>query len=326
MSRTAAITGATGFVGSHLVRAASTAGWTVRALVRRTSDTSELDQLGVERVVGDLDDPDALQSAFAGADVVYHLAAATFARSEAEFERANVQGVRNVVSAVVSAGPRPRRLVYLSSYAACGPTSNGRPRRADEPPEPLTAYGRTKLDGERALGPLSEQGIEAAILRAPAVYGPGDRALLSYFRLLRWGLAPVPSGAPRRLHLIFASDLADALLRAADAPVGTYAVAEPVEHEWPEVVETIARLMDRTPIRLPLPAPLVRAAAAASETVGRIAGRAVPFNREKALEMLAPGWMCDLAGSEHLLPAERATPLAEGMATTIQWYRAQGWL
>jgi dihydroflavonol-4-reductase len=326
MSRIATLTGATGFVGTHLAERLVADGWRVRALVRRSSDTGALERLGAERFVGDLDDRAALRRAMGGADTVFHLAAATFARSEEEFVRSNVGGAENVATAAVAAGPRPRRLVYLSSYAACGPALNGRSRTSEEPPEPLTAYGRTKLAGERAFDVLAEQGIEVAILRAPAVYGPGDRALLSYFRLVRWGIAPVPAGAERRLHLVFAPDLAAAIARAADAPAGTYAVAEPVEHRWSDVVEAIARSMGRRPLRIPLPVPLVRVAAATTELAGRLAGRAAPFNREKAREMLAEAWICDLAGSEALLPAAQATPLDEGMESTIQWYRAQGWL
>jgi dihydroflavonol-4-reductase len=326
MTRRALITGATGFVGTHLVERLVRSGWTVRALVRASSDTRTLERLGVERVVGTLDDVAAIRDGAAGVDVVYHLAAVTFGRSEGEYRRANVVGVASVVRAALEAGPRPGRVVYLSSYAACGPGRIGRPRRVEDPPEPLTAYGRTKLEGEAELLPLREQGIEAVVLRSPAVYGPGDRALLSYFQLIRRGLAPVPAGTDRRLHMIYAPDLAAALVHAADAPPGTYAVAEPTEHRWSEVVATIARAMGRRPLRIPLPAPLVHAAAAVTETLGGLAGRAVPFNREKAQEMLAEAWTCDLAGSEALLRPEQATPLAEGIASTIQWYRSQGWL
>jgi dihydroflavonol-4-reductase len=326
MNRHVLITGASGFVGTHLTERLLLEGWRVRALVRRSSDTRALVRAGIELVVGDLDDVEALRRAAAGVEVVIHLAAVTFARSEAEYRRANVEGVRNLVQAVVNSEHRPRRVVYLSSYAACGPAHDGRPRGWDEPPAPLTAYGRTKLAGEQVLRPLQEQGIEVSILRAPAVYGPGDRALLSYFRLIRWGLAPVPAGGERRLHLVYAPDLAAALVRAADAPPGTYAVAEPVEHRWSEVVATIARTMGKRPLRIPLPPLWVRAAAAATETIGGLAGRAVPFNREKAQEMLAQAWTCELSGSEALLPADQATPLAEGIASTIQWYQSQGWL
>jgi dihydroflavonol-4-reductase len=322
MSRTALITGATGFVGGHLVRRLAAAGWQVRALVRATSDTRALEQAGAERVVGDLDSVDALARAADGADTVFHLAALTVARGEAPFVRANAQGTRNVVRGVLTASRRPRRLVYLSSYAACGPARHGRPRTAGETPEPLTAYGRTKLQGEAAVREAEAAGVQTVILRAPPVYGPGDRALLPYFRLVKHRLAPAPAGPELRTHMVYVEDLAAALHRAADAPTGTWAVAEPVEHPWSAVVGAMAGAMGTRPLRVPLPPAAVRAAGAVA---GWFGGLGV-FNKEKAEEMLAPAWLCDLTGLDALLPPGTATPLAAGIGRTAQWYREHGWV
>lgn len=326
MQRRALITGATGFVGGHLAERLASEGWLLRALVRSTSDVARLRELGVELCPGDLGDASGLRSAVGGVDVVYHLAAATFARSDAEFERANVQGTKNVTAAVGAAEQRPARLVYLSSYAACGPALTNGARAVDETPAPLTAYGRTKLAGELVVRSAEQFGTDAVIIRAPAVYGPGDRALLSYYRLVKWGLAPSPVGGGERLHVVYASDLALALARAADVRPGTYAVAEPVERSWGDIVDAMGAALGRKPLRVGLPAGLVRVAAAATQAAGRLAGRAVPFNREKAEEMLARAWVCDLAGSDALLPPEDVTPLTEGIVRTVGWYRRQGWL
>ena len=326
MGRSALVTGATGFVGRHLAAHLVSTGWSVRALVRPTSDVRYLREIGVELVVGDLTSGASVAAAATGVDTLFHLAAVTAARTEAEYRAANETGTANVVDAVLAGEPGVRRLVYLSSYAAGGPAIGGRPRSCNEPPGPLTAYGRTKLAGEREVERVSAAGGEVLIVRAPAVYGEGDRALLAYFRLVRARLAPVPGGAERILHLIYAGDLALALGNAADYPTGTYAVADPRVHRWNEVIDAIARVLERRPVRIPLPTPLVRFAAAATEGAGRLAGRAVPFNREKAEEMLAPAWVCDLSGSEGLLPAERVTPLDRGLEQTVRWYIRQGWL
>jgi nucleoside-diphosphate-sugar epimerase len=320
------VTGASGFVGGHLAERLRAAGWNVRALVRPTSDVALLRELGAELVHGGLDDVDAIRRGADGAEVVFHLAAVTAARDEAAYRRANAEGTRNVVRGALAADNRPRRIVYLSSYAACGPSADARARHVDDPPAPLTAYGRTKLEGEHALAEAARGGVETLTVRAPAVYGPRGRELLPYFRLVANRLAPSPGGPPRRLHLVYAPDLAAALVRAADAPTGTYPVAEPVEHPWRDVVGEMARALGRRPLRISLPPTLVRAAAATTQALAAAVGRTPAFNREKAEEMLAEAWVCDLAGSDALLPPGEATPLARGMDVTVAWYRDHGWL
>ncbi|HEX6748469.1 MAG TPA: NAD-dependent epimerase/dehydratase family protein [Longimicrobium sp.] len=325
MGRTALITGATGFVGGHLAERLAAEGWTVRALVRPSSDTARLRALGAELAPGSLDDVDALTAAADGADTVFHLAALTTAPDEAAFRRANAEGTANVARAALRGGTRPRRLVYLSSYAACGPAVDGRPRRMDETPAPLTAYGRTKLEGEQAARQVEPAGVELVTLRAPAVYGPGDKAFLPVFRMAKLSMAPVPTGPVRHVHLVYVHDLVTALANAADAvQPGTYAVAEPVAHPYPALVAAIGRSLGKNPVRLPVPAGLLRAAGSLAERFGGLIGGTGVFSREKADEMLAEAWVCDLGGSGALLP--RATPLEEGLAETARWYRTQGWL
>jgi dihydroflavonol-4-reductase len=322
----ALITGATGFVGQHLAEHLAAEGWTIRALVRPTSRVERLREIGAELRHGDLGDEIAIRRALDGTDVVFHLAAVTGLRAEKNFEEANVAGTANVARALRNSVLPPRRLVYLSSYAACGPSEPGRPRGVEEESAPLTAYGRTKLAGEEAVRSLIEDGVEVAILRSPPVFGPGDHAFLPYFRLIRWGLAPAPAGGELRTHMIYVRDLARALANAAHAPPGTYAVADPTEYRWGEIVAAMAEGLGKNPIRVPIPRTLVRAGAALAEMAGQVLRRSAVLNREKADEMLAPAWVCDLSGSEILLPPGNVTPLREGVSETIRWYKRQGWL
>lgn len=320
------VTGATGFVGWHVVEALVRAGLPIRALVRRTSDTQRLRQVGAELVVAELTDEAALRQAALQTSAVVHLAALTRARSEAEYHRVNAEGTAVLARAAAGTDTEPRRFVYLSSLAAVGPAPAGSPVGLGDTPRPLTAYGRTKLAGEQAL--LEQAGITPLILRAPAVYGPRDRDLYRFFRLAARGVLPVPSGPERPLQLIHVADLAEAVVRAVQVPAasGIVHVADAVSYTWESVARMVAQAVGRDARVVRVPAGLISVAAAASENLARWSGRATIFNRDKALELLAPGWLCETEAAREKLGFEARIPLADGLRETARWYRNEGWL
>ncbi len=320
------LTGATGFVGSHVIEAFVETGVPVRALVRRTSDTRRLERAGVALVEGALTDPASLRRATEDVAAVVHLAALTRARTEAEYHHVNADGTAVLARTMAETASAPRRFVYLSSLAAVGPAIDGRPVGPDDTPRPLTAYGRSKLAGEVALADVTE--LESVVLRAPAVYGPRDRDLYRFFKLAARGVLPLPAGAQRRLQLIHVRDLADALVRAAMTPdaSGVLHVAEPTAYPWETVAAMIADAVGTRARILRVPAGVIAAAAAVSEGVARLVGQATIFNRDKARELLAPGWLCETDRAREILGFSAATPLADGLRQTARWYRDEGWL
>jgi nucleoside-diphosphate-sugar epimerase len=318
------ITGATGFVGSHLVEALGRRGLKARALVRTTSDVSILKRFGVERVVGDLGDTDALRRAVADVDTVVHLAAATRALRPATFHEVNGAGTLRLLEAMEADGGG-RRMVYLSSLAAVGP-AGGRPVRPEDEPRPLTTYGRSKLEGERHA--LGRDATAVAVLRPPAVYGPRDRELLPFFRFARYGLLPVIGSVDRRLQMVHVRDLAEALVRAAEAreATGIFHIAEPTAYTWGEMLDHMARAVGRRGVKVRVPAAVLKAAAGGTQVAARMSRRPAVFDGEKALELLAAGWTCETDGAREALGFETSIPLADGLRETASWYRAHGWM
>jgi nucleoside-diphosphate-sugar epimerase len=319
------LTGATGFVGSHTAAAFVDDGIAVRALVRSPARARPLEALAVEIVHGSLEEEPVLHAACAGIDTVVHLAALTHARSDAEYDSANVAGTRRLLDAALAAGVS--RFVYLSSLAAVGPAMDARGVGADDAPRPLTRYGRSKLAGERVCMEAAGR-IEVVILRAPAVYGPRDTDLFHFFRLARRGVIPVPTGAPRLLQLVHVTDLARALVLAVRAPAaaGVYHIAETRSYTWEEMGRSVGDAVGRRVRVVRVPAALIAGLAAASETLAGLTGRSTIFNRDKARELLAPGWLCETESARAALNFEADIPLADGLRMTAQWYREQGWL
>jgi nucleoside-diphosphate-sugar epimerase len=317
------ITGATGFVGSHFVEALARHGVTARAMVRSTSDVAVLDRYGVERVTGDLDDPAALRRAVAGVATVVHLAGATRALRRGTFYDVNAGGTLRLVEAMQAEGAG--RLVYLSSLAAAGPAA-GAPVEPGDTPRPLTTYGRSKLEGERHV--LAGDGIDGVVLRPPAVYGPRDRELLQFFRLARRGLLPVIGPLQRRVQMVHAADLAEALVRAVEAraATGIFHIAEPTAYTWAEMLDHVAAAVGRRGARVRVPAAVLKMAAGGSQAAARLSRRPVVFDAEKALDLLAEGWLCETEGARRALGFEAVVPLPQGLRDTARWYRAHGWL
>jgi nucleoside-diphosphate-sugar epimerase len=194
-------------------------------------------------------------------------------------------------------------------------------------PRPITAYGRSKLAGEQWCLQIVNN-LDVLMLRAPAVYGPRDRDLFLCFLLAARGLLPVPRGPERLLQFIHVNDLVDALLLTATTPktTGIYHVAESRSYAWSEITNWLAQAVGRRVRAVRIPAWLVRTAATVSEFAAATSGRATIFNREKAREMLAPGWLCETEAAKRDLGFEGRIPLPVGLTGTAAWYREHGWL
>jgi nucleoside-diphosphate-sugar epimerase len=320
----ALVTGATGFVGSHLVEALRRRGDEVTVLARSARKAEALQPLGVRVVSGDLRDTAALARAAEGQDEVYHVAGVVAARNEAEFLAANRDGTANVVAAATGAG-RPR-LVLVSSMAAGGPSPRDHPLRGDEPPAPVTAYGRSKLAAEQVVRASS---LPWTIIRPPTVYGPRDHEVLKVFQLVRFGIAPVFGDGTQQLSAVHGADLADALIAAArsGATTGrTYYACHAEVVSSAELVRYVGEAMGRRPVVIPVPALVGRALLRVTETSARIAGQATILTADKANEFFQPAWTGDPTPLTRDSGWSAARDLRTGLAETYRWYRSAGWL
>jgi nucleoside-diphosphate-sugar epimerase len=323
------VTGATGFLGSHVAEHLASEDHAVRALVRRTSDLSYLSSFPHEEAVGDVTDAASLEEAVDGVDAVIHTAGLVKARRPADFDAVNAHGTRNLLAAIDAAAPNIRRLVHISSLAAHGPSQNGRPRPIEAPPEPITAYGRSKLKGEELVRSwhLCDRSV---IIRPPVVYGPRDPELLPFFQAVRWRIAPLLDGGHNRASLIYVDDASRAIAQAAVAEAGVagkaYSIADGEIYTWRDMLTVIQEAVGNRALVISTPPWAYGIAAIASETWGLLRGRAVSLTRDKLREMSQAAWVC----SHHEISRDLGwTPMVnarEGAKLTANWYRQQGWL
>jgi nucleoside-diphosphate-sugar epimerase len=341
----ALVTGSSGFIGRHVVRALLQRGYTVRTLRRSSSTPSKPRQsvrwpwltpnpkpvtedppIGrLEAVRGDLT-PDDVTRAATGARVVYHLGGLTRAATEAEFMWANAEGTRAAALGAARAGAR---LVYVSSLAAAGPGTPSDPRRETDPPAPITTYGRSKLEGERRVTEVAGLiPLAYSIIRPPGVYGPGDKDFLFAFQAAKFGVFPILGDPERAYTLVFVHDLVRGIIEAGERPEAlgkTYFLghAEPVR--WGGILEMLARLFDKPYRPLPLPNAALELAANLGEA-GQVFGRVGLINKSRQRDLTAPGWVCDSSRIQTDLGITAPTGLEQGFRDTRDWYAIQGWI
>jgi nucleoside-diphosphate-sugar epimerase len=320
----ALVTGATGFVGSHLVEALENGSVEVTALARSASKAADLARRGVRAVSGDLHDLAALERAVRDQDMVYHVAGVVAARDEAGFLRANRDGTRNLLTAAERQG-QPR-FVLVSSLAAAGPARRGAPLSGTESPHPVTAYGRSKLASEQVVRSSS---LPWSILRPPIVYGPRDREVLKMFRLAKLGLAPVFGDGCQELSAVHAVDLAQALIAVAGASTtigGTYHACHPQVFTSGELGQAVGAAMGHSVVSLKVPHTVALALLAVTETSARLTRQVTILTTDKANEFFQPAWTGDPAPLTRDSGWRARYDLSSGLADTYQWYRKAGWL
>lgn len=322
------VTGASGFLGSHIAEQLAAGGHDVRVLLRKSSSREWL-TFPHEEVVGDVTNADSLLAAIEGVDAVVHSAALIKARSEAEFDAANRGGTEHLLAAIEAKNPDLKRFAYISSVAAHGSSPDGNPRPTDAPPVPLTVYGRTKLAGERAVR-NSSLASRSVVFRMPVIYGPRDPALLPFFQAARMRVAPLLDGGNNRTSVVYATDAASAVVQALtdETDVGgkTYAPEDGCVYTWRDLLAAIKAAVGRGVIMVPTPKLAYQVGATASEVFGRLTGRAVVFTREKVREMSQPAWVVSSEDLRRDLGWEPKVQITEGARLTYEWYREEGWI
>ena len=298
-----AITGGTGFVGGRLIEAALAAGHEVRALTRRPQQPRG----GVIWIEGALDRPDSLERLAEGADALIHVAGVINAPDRAGFEAANVAGTSTVLAAAERA--QVNRFVHVSSLSAREPK--------------LSAYGASKA-GSEAL--VSASPVPYAIVRPPAVYGPGDRETFELFRMARRGFILLPPEG--RLSLIHVDDLCSLLLALAEpvAPKGLLVEPDDGRHGgWThrQFGQALGKALNRKVRTIAMSQPALNLCA----RIDRLArGERAKLTTDRVAYFCHPDWMVDpgRGAPEQLWRPEIDTE--QGLAQTANWYREKGWL
>jgi nucleoside-diphosphate-sugar epimerase len=333
------VTGATGFIGGQLADTLIRQGSHVRCLVRRTSDTRRLQQLGARLVEGDVTQAAGLDKAVADVDVVFHLAGLTTALSKTDLYRANADGP-GLIAAACAKRQTPPILVLVSSLAAAGPSERDVIRVESDPAAPISNYGRSKLAGETAASKWASQ-VPLTIVRPGMIFGPRDHLALPIFKTIAtWGVHPVVGLGRNKIALLYVDDLCDLLIRAAsdgervstpandvgEPGTGVYFASHDRALSFRELGSLIAYAMNRRVIPLPLYPPIAASAAAVNQLRSQLQRRSDGLNIDKIREARQPSWESSNAKAKRQLNWKPTASLEEQIRETVDWYAANDWI
>jgi nucleoside-diphosphate-sugar epimerase len=321
------VTGASGFVGSHLAEALSRKKVKVKLLVRRTSQLPFEPMPQMELCYGDVTDYESVRKAVRGVKVVYHLAGILRGSDCNNFKNVNAEGTRNVCRAA-ECEKGIKRLVYVSSLSAAGPSPAGSSIDETTPCHPVSFYGETKLMGEEIALSYRKK-FPVSVLRPAAVYGPRETDIFAYFKMVRQGLVLIPGDGSQQISFIHVTDLVDALLKAAHSSksVGrVYFVSDGKSYRWEEITALIGKTLKKSYLTIKVPLGIVKIVAIVGDLVGRITGKPSMVNRDKIKEAMVPGWSCSNQKIRKELSFKPKFGIQKGIENTVQFYLSVGWL
>jgi nucleoside-diphosphate-sugar epimerase len=322
------ITGASGFLGYHLIEQALLQDYEVYAGVRKSSVTAHLLNNAVHLLEINLADIDATKKILEqeGITHIIHAAGLTRAKTEEDYNFSNAVLTRNLAIAAMGAQTTIKKFVFTSSLAALGPSANGEPVKENDTPRPLTWYGKSKLLAEKYLGEITN--LPLIGLRPTAVYGPREKDLLLLIKSVSRGLEVYIGSNEQKLSFVYVKDLAAVTLDCLSSKMNHefYNIADGGVYNRYAFADAAKKATGKKTIRLQLPLALIKKVAAGMDMLYSRSRNVPVLNREKLKELTAEDWSCSIEKSRRDLGFQPQFDLEHGMAETVQWYKSNHWL
>lgn len=322
------VTGGTGFIGSHLIERLLGKGYEVLCVAKDVLNRELLERAGCKVVLADLNNGISWDSLLDGVDCVYHVAGVTRCRSPREYYEGNYRATKHFVDICVNLRSSLKRFVYVSSLTAVGPSLDGRPVDETSPYHPVSHYGKSKMLAELEVLRVSDR-LPMTIVRPSAVYGPRERDMYDYMRLIKKGIQPLVGFRSKLMSLIHSDDLVDGIIRSGESEIAvgkTYLLGSEAIYSVREIGRAISCAVHRHPLCVGLPHCLIYAVGGIATLVGKATGQQVFFNIEKVKESVQPAWTCSVEKAKSELGFHQSVELVEGMKSTYSWYCKNGWM
>jgi len=326
--RTAVVTGANGFVGSHLVDLLLENNYIVRCITRKSSDLRWLKDKDVQIFDSGLMDKEGLRKAFQGAEYIFHVAGVVKSKKPEGYFQGNVDTTRVLLETAVEFKNSIKKFLIVSSQTAAGPSLNGKVITEDDPCNPITTYGRSKLAEEKLAISFMNQ-LPITICRAPAVFGERDTEIFIFFQTFNKGLMTTIGFDKKLISLIYVKDLVKGFMLAAESDKSTgqtYFIASEKFYSWHEVGDITSKVLSKNPIKIRVPHSAVYLIAAVAQFVAMFSSKPATLNLEKAKDLIQKTWICDTGKAVRELGYHQSFTLEDSIKRTCEWYKQQNWI
>ena len=325
----AIVTGANGFVGSHLVDYLLTKDFEVRCIVRKSSNLRWLKNKNVIIFDCGLFNKDGIRKAFNGANYIFHVAGVVKAKNEAGYFRGNVEATKVLLEVAEEFKENIKKFLIVSSQTVSGPSSSiNNPVNEETECKPLTTYARSKLKQEQVTLAFKEI-FPVTICRAPAIYGERDTEIFIYFQVFNRGLTTMIGFDKKELSLLHVADLVEGLYLAAisDKANGEiYFISSEKFYTWDEVGKITSKVLNKKAFRIRLPHFIVFTVAAFAQFFAMFSSKPATLNIEKAKDLTQRYWTCDTSKAIRDLGYSQKISIEEGIKRTCDWYKQMKWI
>ncbi len=324
----AVVTGANGFVGSHLVDLLLSKNFKVRCITRKSSNLRWLNGKDVEIFDCGLMDKDGLRKAFNGAEFIFHIAGIVKSKSPEGYFAGNVETAKILLDIAVEFKDVIKKFLILSSQTATGPSLNGLPVDETTECKPITTYGKSKLAEEQLAKSYWDQ-LPITICRAPAVYGERDTEILIFFKTFNKGLMTTIGFNEKKLSIIHVLDLVNGIYLAAlsnKSSCQVYFISSEKYYTWKEVGNITSKTLDKKPLRIKIPHFVVYVIAGIAQFFAMFGSKPATLNIEKAKDITQRFWICDTSKAVRDLCYKQEISISDGIKRTCDWYKEMKWI